>query len=403
MLTNTIHLVEDCRNALEAVRSALIHLYEAVGADADVPQEVSRRFNINRNLTWKLSRVIGASDPFSTLNHLPGQPGMELAIAAFERAGAPLTTTEDVREALLTLQKVVKDHAGDREHLQLTLESMGLFESDAAAANGRELAFRGNSMVWGVQAKTRVATAMLAPSTQGPGKVDYAMISGLVGFRRLRPTAQWRLYRAQMHDDKGHPLPLTGRLETIDPDPPTDLPFLLRDFCSPNMPEIISFDGPEGREFCLPGGQVGNRATFDCYFGYIFRGLPAVQSPDNQFGSTAATITLPVESIVFDLLTHQDVPMPTRPEVTLHGFPHGGPEDPSAQHARNLLPLNAKLIDLTGSPPAVATPSVPKLARIVEHVCARMGWNPAQFRGVRLQMRHPPMSSKVVMRWPLAP
>lgn len=402
MLTDTVHLVEDSRNALQAVRSALINLYEAVGANPESPQEVARRYSINRNLTWKLSRVIGAADPFSALNHLPGQPGMELVIVAFEKAGAPDEAIESIRGAMTSLWRTVKEHAGDREHLQLTLESMGLFESDAAAASGRELAYRGNSMVWGVQAKTRVAVSMLAPSATEPGKMDFAMLSGLVGFRRLRPTAQWRLYRAQMHDDKGQALSVTGNLETIDPNPPADLPFLLREFCSPSMPEILSFDGPEGREFCLPGGQVGNRGAFDCFFGYIFRGLPAAKTPDNLYGSTAATITLPVETIVFDLLIHQDAPMPEAPELTLHGFPHGGPEDPSAQSTRNLLPMSEKLINLAGSPPSVATPHVPRLSRMVERVCERMNWDPKQFRGLRVQMKHPPMSSKMVMRWPLA-
>ena len=400
MLTDTIHLVEDCRIALQRVRSSLMDLFESEGVNPAVPQEIAKRFGLHRNMAWKLSRIVNATDPFASLNHLPGPQGMELTLRGMEQSGVPAATTNAVRDAVETFQRMVVEHAGDREHLQLTLESMGLFESDAAAASGRELAFRGNSMVWGVQAKTRVALTILGPSANA-GECDYALVSGLVGFRRLRPTARWRLYRAQMHDDHGRPLASGGHLETIDPDPPTELPFLLRGFCTAGMPAIVSFDGPDGREFCLPGGQVGNRGAFDCFFGYIFRGLPLTRGADNTHGSTAATITLPVESAVFDLLVHRDLPMPKGLEVSLHGFPHGGPEDPSAQTARNLLPLNEPLIALTGSPPAIATPLVPRLARMFEHVCGRMSWDATAFRGVRVVMRHPPMSSKLVMRWPL--
>ena len=398
--TEPIHLVEESRTALQAIRRSLIDLYEAIGANPEEPQEVARRYTINRNLTWKLSRVIGAADPFAALNHLPGQPGIELAMNAFEKAGAPAEALGNVRSAMNTLFEVVREHAGDREHLELTLESMGLLERDASAETGRELAFRGNSSVWGVQAKTRMSLTMLAPGASS-GAVDYVMVSGLVGFRRLRPTAHWRLYRRQMHDDKGRSLSSADHLEEIEEKKAGDLPMMLREFCSPNMPELISGEGPEGREILLPGGQVGNRAAFDCYFGYIYRNLPGERTPQHEYGSTAASVTLPAETMVFDLVFHRDLRIPASPDVRLYGFPLGGPEDPSAQTARNELPLHERVVELAGMPPAVATPHVPRLARIVDRICTRMGWRSQEFRGLRVLIKHPPMLSRLVMRWPL--
>src|SRR5579862_1117018 len=124
--TETTQLVDASRDALQNVRRALIELYGGVGADPESPQEVSKRFGINRNLAWKLSRVINASDPFSTLNHLPGYQGIELAILAFEKAGASEDVVGPVRSAVTRLQEVILQHSDGREHLELTLESMGL-------------------------------------------------------------------------------------------------------------------------------------------------------------------------------------------------------------------------------------------------------------------------------------
>jgi len=390
------------RDALQGVRRALIEFYGATGVDPDAPQEVARRFGINRNLTWKLSRVTHASDPFATLNHLPGNQGMELAIKAFEKAGAPAESVGQLRSAMQQLISVIDEHAGDREHIELTLESMGVFKREALAESGRELAFRGTSMIWGVQARTRVAMGFLAPSKGGDsGDLDYVMIAGLVGFRRLRASAQWRLHRAQIHDDKGGNLRLNDRLEEIEPKKPGDTPMMFSEFCSPNMPAMQSVPGPDGHEFILPGGQVGNRAAFDSYFGYIYRGLSGVKSVANEFGSVAAALTLPVESMVFDLMYHRDVPIPDNPELLVYGFPHGGPDDPTAQAVQNLLPISEIPAELAGSPPALATPLVPKITKIAERVYARMGWNASEFRGLRVHLRYPPMSTKVVMRWPL--
>ncbi len=400
-LTEPLALVEESRLALQGIRGALIDLFDAVGADPREPQEVARRFDLNRNLTWKLSRVVGATDPLSALQHLPGQAGLELAVEAFERAGAPSNAGNNVRGAMRSFLNVVKEHAGDREQLELTLESMGMLAPDAASLSGREMAFRGNSSVWGVQARTRLTMMMVAPGA-AEWTHDYVMLTGLVGLRRLRPSVRWRLARAQTHDDKGVSLKTDTGMEEIEPKAPGETPLVVHSFCSPSMPTLECRPTADGVEICLPAGQVGNRGAFDCYMGYVYRGIASKPGPDNLWGSAAAPITLPVEELVFDLIVHKNVRMPNLPEVKLYGFPHGGPDGPGAQTQDNELPLPERIVELAGRPPALATPAVPGISKMAAAMYTRMGWNPEDFRGLRLVIRHPPMSSRVVMRWPLA-
>jgi len=397
--TKTAQLVEDTRKALQGVRGALIELYASIDADPSTPQETARRFSLNRNLTWKVSKVLNGADAFATLNHLPGQQGLEMVIGAMQKAGAPAHVVDQARAAISQFVEVVDRHAGGREHLELTLESMGLFEREGGLESGRELAFRGNSMVWGVQAKTRVGLGILAPSTRTPGANDLALIAGLIGFRRLRPSVSWRLFRSQFHDDKGHDIKAPEELEEK---APGDHPQILREFCSSNMPPLEFRETPDGREYVLPGGPVGNLAAFDCFYGYVMRGLPNRAGPNDEFGSVAAALTLPVEGLIFDMLFHRDAMPAKAPEVLVYGFPHGGPDDPSQQTVRNLLPISHVPVELAGSPPAVATPLVPRYSQLVNRIYERMGWRAEDFVGMRVHMRFPPMSSRVVLRWPLA-
>lgn len=396
--TNTVSFIEETRNALQGVRRSLIELYASIDADPTSPQAVARKFGLNRNLTWKVSKVLNGSDAFATLNHLPGHQGLEMVIAAMHKAGAPIVAVEQARAAISQFVEAVDRHAGGREHLELTLESMGLFVREGGLESGREQAFRGNSMVWGVQARTRVGLGVVAPSRNSPDETDIVLVAGLVGFRRLRSSVAWRLFRSQIHDDKGRDINLPEELEAK---LPGDQPQILREFCSPTMPPLEYRQTPEGREYVLPAGPVGNLAAFDCFYGYVSRNLPNRHGPNNECGSLAAAITLPVEQLVFDVIFHRDVKPAVDPEVLVYGFPHGGPDDPSQQSVRNLLPIALPLVELAGSPPAVATPLVPRYSQLVNTIYARMGWNPDDFVGFRVQMPFPPMMTRVVLRWPL--
>ncbi|MBK8914244.1 MAG: hypothetical protein IPM64_06515 [Phycisphaerales bacterium] len=394
-------MLDDTRRVIQGVRRALIELYASVGVDPGEPQAVARKLGLNRNLTWKLSRVIGSSDPFAALRHLPGEQGVGLATEAFARAGAPEAVIEHVRTAIGELDSVVEVHAGDRGHFELTLESMGLYEPESRMESGRELAFRGNSMIWGVQARTRLTTAMIAPSPGDAGRIDYLLVGSWIGFRRLRPESRWRLARRQIHDDRGERLDTTPLVEHIDAQPDPQAPQLVREFCSSNMPAVEPVEQGGTVELMLPGGPVGNLAAFDCTFGYIARGVPRFRDAHNEFGSSAASISLPVETLVFDILVHRDLPFPLEPELAVYGFPHGGVDNPAGQTIQNRLPIPMRAVELAGMPPAVATPLVPFYNDLIGRMYQRMGWEPSAFRGVRLLLPYPPMSSMVVMRWPL--
>lgn len=397
--TNT-GLVEDGRRTLQEVRRSLIELYASIGVDPAQPQVAAKRLGLNRNLTWKLSRVITASDPFASLNHLPGQQGLELAARAFRDAGAPAAALESVDAAVRGFMGTVTAHADDREQFELTLESMGLFEREMGMESGRELAWRGNSMIWGVQARTRLGLTVIGPNPENPAALDFVQAAGLIGFRRLRPQARWRLLRLRTNDDRGGAL-LPGMPEPINDAPDPQVSWLMRDLCSPNMPALEVEQSPFGREVILPGGPVGNQSAFDTYFGYVARGLPMYKTPTNEVGSSAASLTIPLEMLIMDLLVHRSLPIPRTPEFLVYGFPHGGPEDPSAQTTRNQLPVNARPVELAGMPPAVATPRVPQYPALLQKIWSKMKWDPGEFWGVRVTVAFPPFSSLAVLKWPL--
>ncbi len=389
-------LEQECRSAMEGVRGALINLYSSIESDPSTPQVAAKRFGLNKNLAWKFSKIISAEDPFTAIQHLPGDSGVEIFLSTLESHGAPRQAVSDVRRALATFGHVIEVHASGRDDLDLMLDSMGLGAPERQLEQSRELAFRGNSGIFGLQAKVRLSTAFLMPSSAGPGLADSVLIGGFVGLRRLRSNVRWPLFRFQAYEGSESSGLSTKKLAGLN----GDAPRILSEFGSTLQPPIEAVTSDRWTEHFLTGGEVGNRGAFDCFYTSMWRGFPIYRTPTDTYGEYASTITLPIEHLVFDVLYHKSLAVPT-PSLLVFSRPGGGLHDPAERREENVLPIQQRVTPLAGSPPAVATPLVPRYGELVSSVYARLGAIPSDFRGYRLMLRWPPMPSTVALRWPL--
>lgn len=399
-------LGDECIDAVSALRSALIDLYAVLEMDPAEPQELSRRFGINKNLTWKVSKIIGATDGFSAVAHLPGASGWEIFLTALNRGAGTDEAIARVRAALERFDEFVAVHAGGRGDLELILDSMGAAgNGNAPLETSRQLAYQGNSGVWGVQAKVRTATGFVTLDGEDQSRVKIALVGGFVGFRRLRPRVPWPLFRFWTYRDDG--AQIETRSEPIETRPrPGDPPELLRSFCSETLPEIRTTQIGDVMEYSLTGGEVGNLGAFTCFFGAITHGCPRYRGEGHEHGEFAASINLPVETLLFDVYIDDRIAIAAPPEVLVYGRPQGGVDGPEGRREEYRLPLSERCVELpgggaTGRPPALATPLAPRLGELVSMVQGRMAAPETRWRGFRLVMKYPPMMSAAVLRWPL--
>ena len=80
-------LDDELNESVHSLRGSLTELIASAGGDARKPQEVSRRFGIDKSLAWKVSRVIKAMAPHEALTHVPGVAAFEILFETMERAG----------------------------------------------------------------------------------------------------------------------------------------------------------------------------------------------------------------------------------------------------------------------------------------------------------------------------
>ncbi|MBZ0172569.1 MAG: hypothetical protein K8E66_09340 [Phycisphaerales bacterium] len=390
---------QDCQTAIGVLRAALMGLYAAVEAPTDQPQEVSRAFKLNKNLTWKISKLMTTADAADALQYLPGVSGMKIFLRAMESAGAASGLLSEVRDAYAQLEQTVQVHVGDRSTLELVLDGLGPARSERLEVS-RKLAFRGMSGVWGVQARAKLTIALIKPSDEDGSMLELAFARGFVGFRRLRSELSWPI--SVRRDWVGEGEPVDQVWEPLEPGEAVNGLPILRDYTTHPMPAFELRRVPDGVCYTLPPGPVGNTAALDCLFSDVLRaGTPRYRSESDRHGEIVSGITVPVEHQLTDIIYHRGFADPLEAEALIYGDPFGNQRMISGDPSQYRLPISERVVDLPGAPPIVATPLFAGYPRLLTRIFDRLGWEPREFRGVRLQTRYPPMGTNVSVRFDL--
>lgn len=390
----SIRFEEHCRQSVQGLRGALLDLYRVVGADPSRPQDVSRRYKLNKNLTWKVARIIAAEDAFEAVPVIPGPGGLDILLQAMSKAGAPEAALERVRAAVDEFDKMIELHTGDRNTLELVLDSAG---AGRPMEMSRKLAFRGNSGIWGIQAGVRVTAHFMAPNRDDPAMLDLAMLAGLTRVRRLRPVKRWPVFQVREYNDDGS-LAQRRRRESLEPhDGVSGHPWLVRSLCSGALPEIHLTQRGDTTIYELGDGPVGLTGECSCFFGFTDTAeVPRYRDAANSVGEFVSSVSLPVEALQFDLFVHRELTEAMSPTTGMIGTIGGSVDGVGTLR----LPFPETVRDM-GFGAMVDTPLVDRYADGVGAVFARMGRDPRDFRCLRLLVEHPPMSSRVIIRYEL--
>ncbi|MGB0951829.1 MAG: hypothetical protein ACPG31_01265 [Planctomycetota bacterium] len=389
---------EDYHDCLGSLRGALTDLLSGAGVLNARPQEIAREFKLNKNLAWKVSKLVHETPDHSTLSFIPGPSGFQIFLEALGTRGVPASQVTAADHAFQTFQEMVVRHAGDRPTLQLLLDSMALQEGDSSRLEeSRRLAFQGNSGLLGIQANVRFSSFFFAPNPEDPTMLDKAFIGGLLGLRRFRPDASWVLLRHSAQDGEGNDVPVTGRIP-LDPRFNGPGPSLLGDYTSSPTPEVRVRKVNHVEFFELAKGPIGNTGIGDVCFGHFnLLDVPRYKAPGDEDGQLHLYLGSPVETLVFDLFLHKDMEIPSPPTSELSlDFHHV-----DGSHYVDELPLSSAPRQLRGASPSVATPLIQNYGGMADLVWGRLGWKPQDFRAWRMEVKFPPIPGTLTMKFGL--
>lgn len=391
-------------HAFQRVRGALTEMIGSVDADITRPQDISRRFKINKNLAWKLSKLITISDPHAVLTNLPGSTGMNTILDAFESNGAPSATVQIARDRLIEFDEMVETHVGDRSTLQLVLASNAPARVPTENLhNTRKMGYQCNSSIWGIQARVRMASFFLAPNPENAGMLDTASMGGLIDVRRLRAQASVPLMTRFAYNDDGSAM-RPPEVEPIELGSDEDQLMLMKEFCSQPVPKFTKIRSGNTVRWQLAPGPVGNTGLNTWVYGECIRNFaPIYRDPQNTFGEHLAPLNTPCEWALCDILIHKDLQFAQDPRAILLSQIGIGPEPVGEDDPiDDILPMAEEIEAIGHCPPVVATPLIPGYSKMVERVYQRMSWDASDFHGYRIVMKYPPMPTALMIRHDLA-
>jgi len=389
------------RVVTQSIRGVLAEVMTSVHADASKPQAVAKQLGLDKNLSWKLAKVINEDDLLAVAAHLPGRTGLNIAIKSFQKAGASPESLQRLQAAIANFDRMVQVHCGDRNTLEIMLGHLQRDNGPRSEEASRKKAFQGNSAIWGVQVRVRFTANFVSPAADD--LLDLTVVSGWIDFRRLRSQVPWAMASVTRCDDQGNPIP-DQRFEPIDPSVGREDAPIIREFCSDPPPKLRTTQGLPGViRHELVGGPVGNTAACTCVVGWIRRADCVRHRTDQErFLEHVVTHNTPAELSIHDFFVHRELSAEVHPTVHLYSQLPGGPVYPQCGREQGELPLREDLINLGGWPPDVVTPEVPNYAKLVALAASRIGWTLNDFVGYRMKLRYPPIPTALLFRHELA-
>lgn len=393
------------KHAVQSLRQALAELLSAMRVDPSEPQEISRRFGLDKTLTWRITRVVREENAWESVPHIPRRPSMQTFLRTMSKHGAPEPSVELVRTALDGFEEFIRTHTGDRETLEAMLGPTATRSGAKRMETFRKQAMQANSAIFGVRARAQFAARFMYPAVSQQDFVSTAVVMGFVDFRRLRPDARWGVASMEEWDmPADRPDPRSLSITGLDPETNGGMPLVSR-FCSQPHAALVTADLPDGRKrIDIAEGPIGNTAAATVVLGWKWNAPVSIhESVPGEMGEHGMHLTTPVEVAIFDLFVHQSMPVAFDLEPRLVNELPGGFRAAPGNSGPHVLPMPDAVVDLGSGPPDLITVEVPRYREMVEFAATQIGHRLDEFRVFRLRLKYPPIPTLALLRHRLVP
>jgi hypothetical protein len=370
------------RNLGQSFRGVL----QALPSQPSRPSEIARELKLNRDISSRLAHGLNATDPLATAHAMPGPEPLRRVLRAAKRHGVPSEIIEAGEIAVRHFESLIRDELGDRDSLDALLSSMLPDVRPKFELASRQMAFKGISLLRGAQADAWLHAAFLHPATAHDDKLDVAFIYGTLGLRRLRPDMMVKFSFREF----GVP---HSTWQTIDGQSATDASGSDLDAFCERIPATITRDVlDQGVVYALEGNPLGPKNAVDKLLGEVrpaaFNRFAAAGERTRKSMFVAPSV--PVRSLIFDLLLHESITLTREPELVFYDTAVEGMASVNdATRDVDRLELDERIEYLGMETRLLQIAELPRYIPMLEHLCTRRNWNLPEFRAFRCRMPYP--------------
>ena len=399
-------LLQEVDRLATGVRTTLRRCFETTLLPGTGARGCGRALGLRRNLAWKIFAIAHSADLPSLLRALPGESGWVLVFEAIERTGrCDPAALADLRNAVQALSDRISAERVDPAALRAigsgSLESVS---ERRAMQRSRRSAFTASKQIYGVHARARIGTFLVAPSRgDGEPMVDLAALTIIEGLDRTRPGPSFPMYQRI----RTHRAGVSGTWFGAD---------LIPGDLAPLVPSLSS-EGAVPEEIRLAAGADDREQDF---FEFVQRSPRRVGPLRAAFAECSRRVAspmangedvlaelrmptpMPVETVVFDVLIHRDLPRGSEPAASMYG--HAADSSRLTRwHENHRLPLERELGEIGSLRlPQALIDAREAYASLLELGAKTIGRPLSEFQAYRVVVPWPPMHASLLVTWRLA-
>jgi hypothetical protein len=398
------HFEQETADAVARLRGVLARWIASLDSPVTTASELKRATRLDMKLCWKVFRVLESPDALAAALYVPGSANLRALERCLRRSNATGQLADDLATAAQRLAEVVQHHAGDRQTFETMISPWTGEQEEKLQAGHRRAAFRANRHIWGLQADAQLSCYIFCTSRRDPAMIDGALLTSMVGLRRLRhTTAPLFSQLVGISDDDGViRRPLTG--EPLDPENCGELGLsIVRAFCSENLPRIITHHTSDGFVHAtLPNEMVGLRGAVTITTGHLTPALASRYRHElNLAGHHTVFIQTPVRSLFLDVIFEDGTFGDAVPHASVYADRTGRLPFPTGDQRANLLSASEPVVRLGRGTRVLHTPALARYPELAALAMERLSLDPQRCTAYRCRIDFPVMLSRAVVSFPL--
>ena len=364
------------------------------------PNQLARLLSLNRDISGRVISAARDSDPLTVTHVIPGPEPLRKLLRAARRKSVSSDIIADAEEAVQAFERLIREVAGDRPSLDAIISSLLPDARVKFELAAKQTTFKGTSLLKGAMADLWIHAALVHPSRQSPDFLDVTYVYGTLGLRRLRPNMVVKFTYRQFGV-------LTDKWVTLDGSLPSEAQGdELDQFCILPTAKLDATQAGNGTIYALAADVIGPASAADKLLAEVH---PAAMSryalprPRNKKSLFVAP-SVPVKLLNFDVLFHEEVFPGAEPGLVMYDTAVDGMasvNDPARDADR--LDVRESITMLDRSRDALAFPEMPRYQDMLRHVCSKLNWDLARFRGFRCRMQYPMHGTQVCMAFNAPP